>query len=171
MNLDFYMLTQDQRIDGALKPLGRVDMRPEGAIDKSIHLQFPIQKAEKAVEVDFIERPLPLISNRLKQLAEKFCPRMKFAPVGLMNLEKREQYWYWLASFPQVACLSAESEFHPNGTLKRIVIDSFKAGNHPIFQLEGPREHYIIVNLMLAESILRRDFTGLKLISVEQEDR
>lgn len=170
MNLNFYMLTQDHRIQGALKPLGvREHMRAKEADLSQNNLQFLVEKAERVVEVDFIEKPIPLMSDRLKQLIEKFSPKLKFQPAGLMNLEKGEQYWYWLASFPKVACLSAASEFHLNGTMKRIVIDTAKAGNHPIFQLESPLGHYIVVNLMLAESMLRRDFTGLKLTSVEQD--
>lgn len=66
-------------------------------------------------------------------------------------------------------CLSSDSEFHKNLTIKRLIIDSKKASGKWIFKIAGIMEAYIFVNLGVAESMLRRDFKGIEFKNVETE--
>lgn len=86
----------------------------------------------------------------------------------LTDKARMSQETYW-AIYPTVMdVLSPQTERHLDGSLKQIVLDRGKA-ELPLFQLKEPRESVIIVNLALAESLLRRDFSGIQLVRLEQE--
>lgn len=70
-----------------------------------------------------------------------------------------------------VECLSPKAEFNKDDTLERLVIDETKIGFTKIFKVDGILENFIMISLDLAESILRRDFTGIKLERVEKDLR
>jgi len=175
--MSYFILSQDGRIPDAVEPVGIVkavskDMLIETRIEElaSMNLQFPIRESKFIEYVDFIERPVPLLSNKLKQLVEKFLPRQQYYPVGLIDLTRMRQDAYWLTLPQRIDCLSDKSEYHLNGTLKRPVLDIGKlVGNcAPLFQVLGVYETILVVNLTLAESIMRRDFYGIKLKKLDE---
>ena len=112
-----------------------------------------------------------LISDAVKQLVEKYVPNMPFKAVVLTDMPKLMQTLYWLVIPPRVRCLSAQTEFHLDGTLKKLVIDEQLAAPYSFFQIEGIKEQFIVVNIELAESILRRDFRGIRLQKIQTEGR
>ena len=174
--MSYFILSQDERIPDAVVPAGiskivHKDMLTEARASEldRLTLQFRVQQRDHIEYVDFIERPIPLLSDKLKQLIAKFLPRQKYHPVGIFDMIQMRQDVYWLMIPQRLNCLSPQSEFYRNDTLKRLVIDRTRAGKAPLFQLDGIRETIIVVNLALAESILRRDFNGLKLKKIENE--
>ncbi|GAC41161.1 hypothetical protein [Paenibacillus popilliae] len=173
--MSYFILSQDDRILDAIEPVGirkaiPKDIFDEAQVDelKEMSLQFPVSDREQIEYVDFIERPIPLLSNKLKQLIEKFLPRRYYHPVGLVDFTRMRQEVYWITLPQRIDCLSHKSEYHCNGTLKRSVIRRDMAGDAPFFQIDGVYETILVVNLILAESILRRDFHGLKLTKVDE---
>ncbi|MCM3340837.1 MULTISPECIES: hypothetical protein [unclassified Paenibacillus] len=173
--MSYFILSQDERILDAVEPAGIAeaipkDMLIEARADEltAMNLQFPVRESRHIEYVDFIERPVPLLSDKLKQLIEKFLPRQQYYPVGLVDFARMRQDVYWLTLPLRINCLSDKSEYHRNGMLKRPVLDRDKAGNRPLFQIDHIYETILIVNLSLAESILRRDFYGLKLKKLDE---
>ncbi|RNB50056.1 serine protease [Brevibacillus gelatini] len=173
--MNYFIMTQDERIAEAVVPTGVFDaMRPEWLtpdyqeeLEEAI-LQFDIKPKSENVYLDFLDRPIPLYSDRLKTLIHKFAPKLFAKSVVLADQERTRQDAYWLLILPRIACLSEQSEFYQNGSLKRLVIDEEKVRRHPIFQVEGILEPHIIIDLRLAEALLRRDFIGIRLKKVEQ---
>ena len=53
---------------------------------------------------------------------------------------------YWLILPDKISCLSKNSEFYKNGTLKTLKIDREKAGYYKVFKVNGILEDYIIVD-------------------------
>ncbi|WP_374019770.1 serine protease [Paenibacillus thiaminolyticus] len=173
--MSYFILSQDDRIPDAIEPVGIRKAIPKDILDearigelKEMSLQFPVPDREQIEYVDFIERPIPLLSDKLKQLIEKFLPRQFYHPVGLVDFTRMRQEVYWIALPQRMDCLSDLSEYHPNGTLKRPVIRVDMARNAPFFQIDGIYETILVVNLFLAESLLRRDFHGLRLTKVDK---
>ncbi|RNB62104.1 serine protease [Brevibacillus gelatini] len=172
--MNYFIMTQDERIAQAVVPTGVFDvLRPEWLtpdyqeeLEEAI-LQFDLKPKRENVYLDFLDRPIPLYSDRLKELIHKFAPRLFAKSVVLADQERVRQDVYWLFVLPRVACLSEQSEFHPNGALKRLVIEGANVKRHTIFQVEGIREPHIIIDLRLAEAMLRRDFFGIRLKKVE----
>lgn len=174
--MEYFILGQDKRITNAVKPIGVSELVTKtgfitknwGALD-DLPAQVYITQKDHQEYVDLIANPLPLISDKLKQLFQKFDPDIFFKPVILADQKKMRQNLYWLMVPQNCDCLSSNSEFHKNLTLKRLIIDPQKARGKWIFKIAGIMEAYIFVNLGVAESILRRNFQGIEFINVETE--
>ncbi|AKG37430.1 hypothetical protein [Paenibacillus durus] len=193
--MSYFRLSQDDRFPNAVQPQGvtaviRPDMLDAGLAEQrsaeqaagqaagqsagqrnsleELSLQFAVAEAAQVDYVDFIEYPVPFVSNRVKRTIEIFAPMVRFVPGVFTDLPRRHQEVYWLVAAPQVDCLSDESEWHPDGRLRRLVLDAGRAGGQPFFQVNGPRERIWLINLALAEGLLRRDFNGIRLTRVEQ---
>ncbi|WHX47207.1 serine protease [Paenibacillus woosongensis] len=175
MELDLFKLSLDERVHDPAVPVGVfAEITKEMLTEEGCHalhevsLQFAIQDAGRVQYPDYLEHPLPLLSTRLKLLVEKFCPRMKFFAVRLLDLRRKHSQTYWLMIPPRVGCLSAESEFRPDGALRRLVVEGEQLNSWMLFQVAGIAETQILVHLALAESLLRRDFDGIRLTRVER---
>ncbi|ACA41077.1 serine protease [Lysinibacillus sphaericus] len=176
--MNYFILSQDERISNAVEPVGIAQVIKKELLTiermeelEELERQFPVLEKGEMVYTDLIEKPIMLLSDAVKQLVEKYEPQMPFKAVVLMDIPKVMQTLYWLVIPPKVPCLSAQTEFHLDGTLKKLVIDEHLAAPYPIFQIEGIKEHYIVVNIELAESILRRDFRGIRLRKIQTEGR
>lgn len=174
--MNYYILSQDDRISNVVEPIGiskviKGEYLTEERMDELEELdrQFPILDKSTNDYIDFIEKPIALLSDPIKKLVEKYEPQLPFKSVVLMDMPKLSQVLYWLIIPPKLACLSAQTEFHRDGTLKKLVIDEALAAPYTIFKIEGIREDYLIINIELAESLLRRAFRGVRLVKVQTE--
>ncbi|AYK07025.1 serine protease [Brevibacillus laterosporus] len=174
--MSYFILSQDNRLLDAVEPTGLTELiTKEMLTEEKMHLldelvlQVPIQRREHITYVDFIQRPIPLLSDHLKQLVVKYVPKMLCKAVVLADREQMRQDLYWVFVPPRVNCLSDRAEFNQDNTIKRLIVDQNKIGGRTFFQIDGIREEHLVVNVGLAESILRRDFTGIQLQKVELE--
>ena len=173
--MDFFMMTQDRTIPHTVEPVGilkvidREMIKKENIhkLDGNIPAQLSIKDDSKAEYVDFIECPLTLVSDRLKELLVKYDDGIFFKPILLADIKRSRQEIYWLMIPKSVDCLLPESEFNKNGTLKNAVIDTGRIGFSKIFKINGIMENIIAIRLDLAESILRRDFAGISLKRID----
>nr|WP_145404189.1 hypothetical protein [Paenibacillus xylanexedens] len=179
MRNDWFRIMQDMRVTGALEPIGvKGVIQPEWMRGEQLNeleqtnLQFTIRPNRNPVNVDLIERPYPLWSDELKRLLSTFAPRLMFRLAGLMDMERQQLYPYWFMVLPQLEALSMNSMFDSSGRLNVLQVDGdrLSSTSWPIVQLveERLKETVILVNLALAEAILRRDYTGLRLQRVDQ---
>lgn len=176
--MNYFILTQDERIPNVVEPVGiaRTIQKELLATEhlaelEALDRQFPVlEKAEKDY-IDFIEKPIPLLSNSLKRLLQKYAPKMPMKSVVLVDQKQMSQELYWLMIPPAIACLSSQTEYHPDGTVKKLVIEESLAASHSVFKIEGLRETHIVINVALAESLLRRDFRGIRLRKIQTVGR
>lgn len=113
--------------------------------------------------------PTFLICDELKRLFTLYLPELQAKIVKLFAGEQDsyESCLYWLAYFPVVDCLHTSAEWYPDGSIKQIILDNNFLPQEPIFRLGGMLEYRVIVELSVAESILRRCPYGVDLIPVE----
>ena len=172
--MEYFIISQDIAIPdqvlpvGILKVIDRESIKPENIrkMDE-LAVQFEIKENNKAVYVDFIENPVPLVSDRLKDILSKYEERIFFKPVLLADIKNTRQDVYWLLVPDSIECLSDKSEFNKNGTVKNLVLDENKVRFRKVFKVKGILENLIIIRLDVAESLLRREFTGIKLKKAE----
>lgn len=174
--MEFFILSQDNTIPDPVEPAGILKVIDRDMIKKeNIHkmdelaVQFEIKENNRSVYIDFIENPVPLVSDKLKELLGKYEERIFLKPVLLADIKHLRQDVYWLLVPDSMDCLSSKSEFNKNGTVKRIVIDENKIRFRKVFKIKGILENLIILRLDVAESLLRRDFTGIRLKKVEMD--
>jgi hypothetical protein len=174
--MEYLILCQDDRNSDVIRPLGTSKLvKDYGLITENwddlndLPEQCYLSENSGGEYVDFIASPASLISDHLKQLYQQFDPQIFFKPLVLADVTKMRQELYWLVNPPRCACVAAESEFNKDGTIKRLVIDRRKAGGKWIFKVAGLMEHWIVINLGVAECMLRRDYCGVKFQRVETD--
>ncbi|MGO4532497.1 hypothetical protein AB4Z30_25725 [Paenibacillus sp. 2TAF8] len=118
---------------------------------------------------DYLEHPLPMVSDQLLEILMLYCPQLIRRAAVLTDTKRMTQETYWAIHPPALAnVLSPHTRRRIDGTLERIVLKP-EFSEAPFFQLMELRETVIVVNLALAESILRRDVTGVQFIPLELE--
>lgn len=172
--MEYFIICQDKRVLNSVEPIGvakAIDKNIDTKAEDEMPVQFYIKEKKENEYVDYIDGQAPLISDKLKYIFEKFQEDIFLKPAVLADIKRMRQDLYWIMIPQTVECLSPKAEFNKDGTLKKLVIDETKLGFTKIFKIEGILENFIIISLDLAESILRRDFTGIKLERVEKDLR
>ena len=121
----------------------------------------------QSIYPDVIESPVFMISDRLQRLLAPLDERTVFKRVVLNQVEEEKQALYWLMIPEQMACLAGETEYFPNGWVKKAVIDSSKVLLRRIFQIQLLPRPLFVVNTDVAEAIMRRNFDGVILEPIE----
>lgn len=136
----------------------------------STMLHFYLNDRPGNLYVDYIDNAVPVVSQKLKNMLCKFQPSVSFIPAVFVDARTMHQDTYWGMVPESIVCLSDKSEFNKNGTVKNIVIDIGKMIDQPrVFKVAGIMEDYILVDLCVAEAILRRGFTGVELQKVDMD--
>lgn len=169
--MDYFLLFQDQRIPHPVEPSGALKALFENHPDANAVIQLNIKTAEYTEYIDFIAKPWPLVSDRLKQLLQRFEKKATFLPVVLADKVHGEQHLYWGLIPPKLDCLSEDTQFNKDGTIKKLVLDPKPAAACRLFQIDRVMENYLVANLIVVESMLRRNFTGFKLTRIELESK
>jgi hypothetical protein len=182
--MEYFALYKDNRIENAIEPIGLSKFinkykQNNMAIGKSLYdlaeekmgseqiVQFELMERKSKEYVDFIDGKINLVSDKLKYILKKYDEEIFFKPVVLLDGKAENQELYWFIVPKEVDCLAEETQFNKDGSLKKLVIDKRKIGKAKIFTIKGVLENLLIVRLDAAESILRRDFTGIKLKKLE----
>lgn len=174
--MDYFTLSQDLSFIHTVK-INR-DFIPENwkreiAKGRSVEFEFGklpsrphnflVDNQKENVYPDLIEAPLPLLSNRLKEIFNSFEKNIQCSCAILSDPVLRTQEIYWLFALERLECLGDGTEFYPDSTLKKLVLNRSLIGEHSVFRIHGIREKQIIIRFDVAESILRRPVVGIKL--------
>lgn len=123
----------------------------------------------KEARWDFLQCPVTMFAERFRDILDAYEPGLFFQDVVLIHKENVLQYQYIHTLMEQVDAVGDNTEYYPNGTVKRLVLDREKIGRHHLFMLEGNHRKDPIVSLALAESLLRRQNIGIRFEEVEVE--
>lgn len=121
----------------------------------------------KEARWDFLQYPVTMFSRRFKDLLDAYEPDLFFQEVVLIHKENSLQYRYVHTLMDQLDAVGSGTEYYPNGTVKRLVLDRERIGRHNLFLLKGNHRKDPIVSLPLAESLLRRKPVGICFEEVE----
>ncbi len=130
---------------------------------KRLHIAY-FDHSEQTEICDAIYEPALMVSDALRRVFVLYEPKMEFKGVQLFanDLEDNTAPLYWMPYIEPVVCLSTESKKYPNGMLEKLVLDrNASIENRHIFRVAEILEYKIIVSLPVAESIIRRQMTGI----------
>jgi hypothetical protein len=168
--MDFFLVTQDNRIINRIEPIGITkDMFKEALSEDDEPMLFYLKEKSQNDYVDLIERPVFLVSDRCKKVLKMYSKQTIFAPVVLGETQQSFQEVYWYVRPPKIDCLSEQAEFNKNGTLKRLVINPGRVAGHRVFQIDQIMESFIVIDLVVLESLLRRGLVGFRPELVQME--
>ncbi len=119
--------------------------------DKDI---FICSMSKKGELPDFTLHPCPLISDRVKELLEQFLPSMDFTPCVLEG-EGVPILW----SFQPAVLEEEGAVFREDGSVSAVR----PMGLMPLFMVPNYKKVSYVINLALAECLLRRGYLNLEL--------
>ncbi|MEG0260438.1 MAG: hypothetical protein RR651_11240 [Lysinibacillus sp.] len=165
--MEYFILRQDQSITNPIIPL-KTDLEDD-FVCSSVFGE--VVEKENSVYLDYLEKPKRIVSNELKELLVKYEDDLDFTAIVFTDVKKGSQRVFWLMDIVKKNCISKETTYYPNGQMKELVIDPKKVELDCIFQVDFKAESFTIVNLDVAESMLRRPFLGIQLQRVRLERR
>ncbi len=108
---------------------------------------------------DFLQRPVTMFSQRFEDIIEAYEPGVIFKDVVLIHKENAFQYRYVQTLMDQLDAAADQTEYYPNGMVKRLVLSQQKIGRHHLFVLSGKHRKDPVVSLALAESLVATHFS------------
>lgn len=116
---------------------------------------------------DILEQPSFMVSEVVRHVLQMYMPSDEdicFKGIQLYPTirEKKISAYYWLPSIPEYICLSGDSELLPDGTVKKLVLDSRNIPDIDVFKVANILENRIIVSMAVVESIVRRSPYGVE---------
>lgn len=163
---DYYLLKDDFRSIYKVDPQ-RHDLPKSFNQLPSVSI-IPVDQTSEEQYLDWLSKPWPMISDEMKNILALYNPKMEYKQIDLIDRQNYLQHTYWSFYVPSVDCLSPETEFYPDRSLKNLVVNRQKIKTHHFFSIRGIREPLYLVSLDAAESLLRRELTGFILESVNQ---
>ena len=174
--MKYFLLEQDNRYSNVPKILdiySKIDRKNLNLIDEYKIKDTVILYAHgdsNTEYLDILERPMYIVSEKMKKLMSKYTENIVFKDLPLMDRENMRQDNYCLPIFEEIQALSSKTEFNLNKSeAKKIVLNGSKIKNKKIFKISGIEKTKIVVSLDVAESILRRDFLGVSLKELQIE--
>lgn len=131
---------------------------------------FSLRGKEIPDFIDLLSRQLFLVTELLKETFKLYLPGLPFKMVLLAHRVQKMQKTYYLPIFEPLECLSPASILTPDKSIvKQIVLKQSLIENKALFRVAHSRETIIVARLDAAESILRRNFRGIKLEKIQTE--
>ena len=118
---------------------------------------------------DFIQSPIPLVSDMVKKVLDVYEDDMIFRYVKLVDKSRGKIFLYHTLLLEEQEMLYDSTEYYPNGIVKSLVLDRKKIGEHKVFLADTKKFRNPFVSLEIVESILRRNPVGIIFREVEVE--
>lgn len=167
---EYFVLKQDERLTDApmllnvRKQVNTRDIHRTSAHKLAETMIFQVKAEKESTFADVMDGQLYVLSERLKRLVEMYAPDTIFKLTPLIDLVHHRQRNYYLPIFEEVEALSPKTERAGDGSvIRKLVLQSDQLQGKRIVQIKESAKPLIVVRLDVAESILRRDFTGVRL--------
>lgn len=116
---------------------------------------------------DFIKSPVYMVSEMAKGVVDMYEDDLIFKKIVLIHKEEERQLSYYHLLLKEIGALDEETEYYPNGMVKRMVLSREKIGDHKVFLLGDSKIRLPVVSLEVAESLLRRNAAGIIFQEIE----
>lgn len=161
--MHYFLLEQDERSKPLLVIGGQRDSDSGSGNGGQEYNSLYVREEAEVEFIDYVEGPRRLVSNRMKQLLELYEAGLGWTSVILTAKEAKRQELYWFLEPKERDVLSDKSKRDRLGNVTTLVLDGKRLRRERLFCAEG----HVVVHLDVAESLLRRAYTGLRLIPVE----
>ena len=116
---------------------------------------------------DLYQSPFLMVSRKVEQVFSMYEQEMEFGSAVLIDTSAKRSVRYYLPLIPRKDVLWDKAERFPDGREKQVILDKSKIGHCHIFYLADSFTRRPVVSLAAAESLLRRNVTGIKFEEAE----
>lgn len=175
--MDYFLLKQDERYTNTPRLIdifNKLDVRNINLL-KAHKIEdiivFKVKTSDGSEFLDILDNQLFLISKPMKEIIEKYDSGIIFKTLALMDKPNNKQKNYYLPIIEELEALSEAAELNLNKTVvRKLILNREKIQEKKVFKIKESSRALIIVRLEVAESLLRRNFKGIKLERVEVRD-
>jgi hypothetical protein len=175
--MDYFLLKQDERYTNTPRIIDlfkKMDVRNINLLNahkiEDIMI-FKVNTSDRSEFLDILDNQLFLISKPMKEIIEKYDSGILFKTLALIDQLHNKQENYYLPIVEELDALSDNAELNLNKTVvKKLILNKEKINGKKIFKIRESSKPLIVVRLDVAESLLRRNFKGMKLERVEVEE-
>lgn len=172
--MDYFLLKQDERYINTPRLIDvfkKINLKYMNLIDGhkiEDFIVFNVKADEDSAFLDILDNQLFLLCEDIKKILEKYNSNILFKCIPLVDSMHNKDKNYFLPIFEEIQCLSETAELNLNKTVvKKIVLDKEKIKGKKIFKIKESSKPLIVIRLDVGESLLRRDFKGIKLERLE----
>lgn len=173
--MEYFILSQKQNIPNTIKLNLKTDngyerrqMIEKQYADDVNDVSIVYTKDKKmSFYADVIDTPTFLISEKVKEVFVNYDDSIIVKCVILSGENSDTKKVYWMPLMDCIDCMSPETEFYKDGSLKKLVLDKAKIEGKKIFRVANLKEYPVIINLDMAESLLRRFLSGIEMTKVK----
>lgn len=174
--MDYFLLKQDERYTNTPRLIdifNKIDVRNINVLNAhkiEDIIVFKVNASDRSEFLDIMDNQLFLISKPMKEIIEKYDGDILFKTLALIDQLYNKQENYYLPILEELEVLSDAAEFNLNKTVvKKLILNKEKIQGRKIFKIKESSKSLIVVRLDVAESLLRRNFKGIKLERLEVE--
>ena len=170
--MDYFIMEMDKRITnkfGIQRFPGDGSMEYDTTYANKFkdHTGLYTVETDKSSYPEVLEAPLYMVSETIRNILELNDDYIVCKEVSFVNLPRKSLKQYAVLLTDRIDCLHDSAEFYPDKSIKKLVLDRNKIGDRSVFKVKGIGPAYVIVNLDVAESVLRRNCFGVKFTQVE----
>lgn len=158
--MDYFIMRTDKR----LRRLPQIQLPKEFSTMEITKTVFAYVKKYNGMDTeyaDYLESPVPLVAGKFQRILQKYQQDMVLQRVMLVEKETGKQKPYFFMKPPEIICADEkEPESDAGGRIQKFVLNEERVGTRKIF-LAGDYNRQLMVRLDVAESILRRESSGI----------
>ena len=126
-----------------------------------------IELNPESIFPDIISSPRFMVANEFAKILRTYEPSLIFKFIVLFDKQNRRSQMYAMPILKEISCLSERSELNLNKSeIKHAVVEREKVEDRALFSIADVKNQYIVAELHLIESLLRRRMAGLSLQEV-----
>ncbi|NEW09790.1 hypothetical protein GK047_28120 [Paenibacillus sp. SYP-B3998] len=174
--MDYFILKQDERYTNTphlLNVKEHIDSRQLNLLNAHHIASTVVLQVEADAEsrfLDILDGQLFLLSENMQKVVELYEPETLFKRISLIDLKQQRQVNYVLPIFREIDALSLSSEWNTNrSVLKKSILQADKIKGNKIFRIKESEKPLIVVRLDVAESMIRRNLAGIRLVRIPVE--
>ncbi len=171
--MKYFLVTEDEiyknRPHITNVPMDRIKI--EYLRDKKYHLFnditiLPIYNSKRIDFLDLVCFPFFMVSDVFFSTLKIYVQFLKSKTIILENASGHQTYK--LPLIPRVTCLSANSRISiDKSRIEYAELDYEKVKDHSVFYIGDVSENYIVMNLDLLESVLKRGIRGVSIKEID----
>ena len=136
----------------------------ESRSGSSIGILYP---KEHEILVDYIEKPVRLISTKMKEILCA-CEKMIDVKPAFLHHPKEDISWdYWTFRVQSQFVLHEKTKYDSFGRIEKPILDRSMVKHYNIFSVIGLLEERVFISLPILEALVRYDITGFHAEEIE----
>ena len=166
----YFILKQDERINNYASITDSIKEQWLWQSDEPFYCTYEVPAPHKHTYfLPLMTRPFIAVAENTKRIFDLYQTQIKYRPIGLGDKSLQSLKVYYFMRPPEIDCLSSNTEYYKNNSIKKLVLDHSKIGYDNVFTVKGVHENYLVVSLIVVEALLAKKINEINFVEVKCE--